>query len=118
MAGISGVTDLKIVAEGRAFRVTCDAEAVAVPKLIARLQSAGIRDLLVEAASLEEAFMSYYGDAHDVVADIPTLPYAPATSAVKRATKRVRRTPAATPTRAAKRGAKRPVKRPAKRASR
>jgi ABC-2 type transport system ATP-binding protein len=118
MAGISGVTDLKIVAEGRAFRVTCDAEAVAVPKLIARLQSAGIRDLLVEAASLEEAFMSYYGDAHDVVADIPTLPYAPATSAVKRATKRVRRTPAAMPTRAAKRGAKRPVKRPAKRASR
>ena len=83
-----------------------------------RLQSAGIRDLLVEAASLEEAFITYYGDAHDVVADIPTLPYTPATSTVKPAAKRARRTSAARPTRAAKRGAKRPVKRPATRASR
>ena len=58
----SGITALKVEQEGKAgFRISCDAEATAIPAFIKRLQSAGLRDLLVEAASLEEAFMSYYG---------------------------------------------------------
>jgi hypothetical protein len=58
------VRRLKVEAEGKSgFRISCDAEASAIPAFIKRLQSAGLRDLLVEAASLEEAFMSYYGNS-------------------------------------------------------
>jgi len=60
----AGISNLKITPEGKAgVRITCDAEAAAIPNFVKRLQSAGLRDLLVEAASLEEAFMSYYGNS-------------------------------------------------------
>jgi len=60
----AGITNLKITPEGKSgVRVSCDAEAAAIPNFIKRLQAAGLRDLLVEAASLEEAFMSYYGNS-------------------------------------------------------
>ena len=60
----TGISNLKIEAEGKSgFRISCDAEATAIPAFVKRLQSAGLRDLLVEAASLEEAFMSYYGNS-------------------------------------------------------
>jgi len=45
-----------------------------VPKLIARLQTSGLRDLLIEAASLEEAFMSYYGDARHSSGAVQVFP--------------------------------------------
>ncbi len=59
-----------------------------MPKLISRLQTSGLRDLLIEAASLEEAFMSYYGDARHnsgavqvfpKVAEVKMTPSKPAT---------------------------------------
>jgi hypothetical protein len=45
-----------------------------VPKLISRLQTSGLRDLLIEAASLEEAFMSYYGDARHSSGAVQVFP--------------------------------------------
>jgi hypothetical protein len=45
-----------------------------VPKLISRLQASGLRDLLIEAASLEEAFMSYYGDARHSSGAVQVFP--------------------------------------------
>ncbi|MEY3471540.1 MAG: hypothetical protein RLY63_215, partial [Chloroflexota bacterium] len=60
----AGISSLKITPEGKSgVRISCDAEAAAIPNFIKRLQAAGLRDLLVEAASLEEAFMSYYGNS-------------------------------------------------------
>jgi hypothetical protein len=38
------------------------------------LQSSGLRDLLIEAASLEEAFMSYYGDARHSSGAVQVFP--------------------------------------------
>jgi ABC-2 type transport system ATP-binding protein len=64
LATLAGVFGVKVALEGKnGYRISCEAESAAVPKLIARLQTSGLRDLLIEAASLEEAFMSYYGDA-------------------------------------------------------
>jgi len=64
LTATAGISNLKITAEGKTgVRISCDAEAVAIPNFVKRLQSAGLRDLLVEAASLEEAFMSYYGNS-------------------------------------------------------
>ena len=97
-AGISG---LKVQAEGKSgFRISCDAEASAIPAFIKRLQSAGLRDLLVEAASLEEAFMSYYGNSTR-----NSVQMAPEAAALRTSKKR-------SPTKrtAAKRAVKRPVK--------
>ena len=100
-AGISG---LKVEAEGKSgFRISCDAEASAIPAFIKRLQSAGLRDLLVEAASLEEAFMSYYGNSTRNSVQMAPETAAPRTSkkrpAAKRAAKRtpVKRAPAKRP---------------------
>ena len=97
-AGISG---LKVQAEGKSgFRISCDAEASAIPAFIKRLQSAGLRDLLVEAASLEEAFMSYYGNSTRNSVQMAPEAAAPRTSKKRSPTKRT----------AAKRAVKRPVK--------
>jgi ABC-2 type transport system ATP-binding protein len=64
LTATSGISNLKINSEGKTgVRISCDAEAAAIPNFIKRLQTAGLRDLLVEAASLEEAFMSYYGNS-------------------------------------------------------
>jgi ABC-2 type transport system ATP-binding protein len=64
LTATAGISNLKITSEGKTgVRISCDAEAVAIPNFVKRLQSAGLRDLLVEAASLEEAFMSYYGNS-------------------------------------------------------
>jgi hypothetical protein len=64
LTATAGISNLKITSEGKTgVRISCDAEAAAIPNFIKRLQSAGLRDLLVEAASLEEAFMSYYGNS-------------------------------------------------------
>ena len=64
LTATAGISNLKIASEGKTgVRISCDAEAAAIPNFIKRLQSAGLRDLLVEAASLEEAFMSYYGSS-------------------------------------------------------
>jgi len=61
---LAGVFGVKVSPEGKSgYRISCEAESATVPKLISRLQTSGLRDLLIEAASLEEAFMSYYGDA-------------------------------------------------------
>ena len=61
---LAGVFGVKVSPEGKSgYRISCEAEPAAVPKLVARLQTSSLRDLLIEAASLEEAFMSYYGDA-------------------------------------------------------
>ena len=86
-AGISG---LKIEAEGKSgFRISCDAEASAIPAFIKRLQSAGLRDLLVEAASLEEAFMSYYGNSTRNSIQMTPETAAPRTSTKRSPAKRV-----------------------------
>jgi len=93
-AGISG---LKVEAEGKSgFRISCDAEASAIPAFIKRLQSAGLRDLLVEAASLEEAFMSYYGNSTRNSVQMAPETAAPRTSKKRSPAKRmpVKRAPA------------------------
>jgi ABC-2 type transport system ATP-binding protein len=85
-AGISG---LRVEAEGKSgFRISCDAEASAIPAFIKRLQSAGLRDLLVEAASLEEAFMSYYGNSTRNSVQMAPEAAAPRTSKKRAPTKR------------------------------
>jgi hypothetical protein len=66
---------VKVAQEGKSgYRISCEAESAAVPKLIARLQTSGLRDLLIEAASLEEAFMSYYGDARHSSGAVQVFP--------------------------------------------
>lgn len=86
LSASAGISNVKIVSEGKTgVRISCDAEAAAIPSFVKRLQAAGLRDLLIEAASLEEAFMSYYGNstrnsvqiAPDVAA--PRSPRKPAT---------------------------------------
>ena len=90
LSGIAGVSGLKATPDGkRAFRIVCDAEAAAVPKVVARLQAAGLRDLLVEAATLEEAFMSYYGNESQATQAADAVPVAAvATAATARAAAR------------------------------
>ena len=113
LATLAGLFDVKVVEEGKSgYRVACEAESAAVPKLIARLQTSGLRDLLIEAASLEEAFMSYYGDARHASDTVQIFPEVAAVKSAKP------KTAAATPV--AKRAAKRaPAKRTAaKRGSR
>ena len=88
----TGISNLKIEADGKVgFRISCDAEAAAIPAFIKRIQSAGLRDLLVEAASLEEAFMSYYGNSTR-----NSVQMAPETATPRTSTKRspAKRTPA------------------------
>lgn len=64
LSASAGISNVKIVSEGKTgVRISCDAEAAAIPSFVKRLQAAGLRDLLIEAASLEEAFMSYYGNS-------------------------------------------------------
>jgi ABC-2 type transport system ATP-binding protein len=95
LATISGISSLKVSPEGRAgYRVACDAEAGAVPKVVSRLQAHGLRDLLIEAASLEEAFMSYYGDGTRPVGNTQLYPEVAAVrgDAPKRAATRAGRT--------------------------
>jgi ABC-2 type transport system ATP-binding protein len=111
LATIAGTSALKVVPEGRAgFRVSCEAESAAVPKVVARLQTLGLRDLLIEAASLEEAFMSYYGDTARQPSNTQLFPEIAAVraDAPKRTTKRARQ--GGTSTSAKK---KAPAKRPA-----
>jgi ABC-2 type transport system ATP-binding protein len=110
---IAGVVSVKVTQEGKSgYRISCEAESAAVPKLISRLQASGIRDLLIEAATLEEAFMSYYGDARHTsgavqifpeIAEVKkTLPKrAPTRSTVKRATPKKRSTTTSSPKRRA-----------------
>ena len=111
LAASAGISNLKITPEGKTgVRISCDAEAAAIPNFVKRLQSAGLRDLLVEAASLEEAFMSYYGNSTRNTVQMTPEAATPLS--------RTRRAPAkrrATPRKAAPRpAAKRPAaKRPA-----
>jgi ABC-2 type transport system ATP-binding protein len=75
LATMAGVFGVKVTPEGKSgYRISCEAESAAVPKLIARLQTSGLRDLLIEAASLEEAFMSYYGDARHSSGAVQVFP--------------------------------------------
>jgi len=75
LATLAGVFGIKVAPEGKSgYRISCEAEPAAVPKLIARLQTSGLRDLLIEAASLEEAFMSYYGDARHSSGAVQVFP--------------------------------------------
>ncbi len=85
----AGISNLKITPEGKAgVRITCDAEAAAIPNFVKRLQSAGLRDLLVEAASLEEVFMSYYGNSSRTSIQVAPEVAAPKSGAKRSATKR------------------------------
>ena len=99
LTATAGISNLKFTSEGKTgVRISCDAEAAAIPNFIKRLQSAGLRDLLVEAASLEEAFMSYYGNstrntvqmAPEVATPLSRTRRAPAkrTTTTRQATKR------------------------------
>ena len=64
IAAINGVSDLVTSRDSRGgYLLTCQVESAAVPELIDRLRKLEILDLLVEAGTLEEAFMSYYGEA-------------------------------------------------------
>ncbi|MFM8915828.1 MAG: hypothetical protein ACKOFY_06205, partial [Candidatus Limnocylindrus sp.] len=75
LATMAGVFGVKIAQEGKSrYRISCEAESATVPKLIARLQTSGLLDLLIEAASLEEAFMSYYGDARHSSGTVQVFP--------------------------------------------
>ena len=75
LATLAGVFGVKVAPEGKSgYRISCEAESAAVPKLIERLQTSGLRDLLIEAASLEEAFMSYYGDARHSTGAVQVFP--------------------------------------------
>jgi len=75
LTSLAGVFGVKISPEGKSgYRISCEAESATVPKLIARLQTSGLRDLLIEAASLEEAFMSYYGDARHSSGAVQVFP--------------------------------------------
>ena len=75
LTSLAGVFEVKITPEGKSgYRISCEAESAAVPKLIARLQTSRLRDLLIEAASLEEAFMSYYGDARHSSSVVQVFP--------------------------------------------
>jgi ABC-2 type transport system ATP-binding protein len=75
LTALAGVFGVKVAPEGKSgYRISCEAESAAVPKLIARLQTSGLRDLLIEAASLEEAFMSYYGDARHSSGAVQVFP--------------------------------------------
>jgi ABC-2 type transport system ATP-binding protein len=75
LTSLAGVFGVKVSPEGKSgYRINCEAESAAVPKLIARLQTSGLRDLLIEAASLEEAFMSYYGDARHSSGAVQVFP--------------------------------------------
>jgi len=116
LTALAGVFSVKVAPEGKSgYRISCEAESAAVPKLIARLQTSGLRDLLIEAASLEEAFMSYYGDARhssgvvQVFPEVAEVKKATAKPAVKRpAVKRlVAKRPAAKRAPAKKSSAKR-----------
>ena len=101
LSASAGISGLKVEAEEKSgSRISCDAEASAIPAFIKRLQSAGLRDLLVEAASLEEAFMSYYGNSTRNSVQMAPEAAAPRTSKKRSPTKRT----------AAKRAVKRPVK--------
>jgi ABC-2 type transport system ATP-binding protein len=72
---LAGVFSVKITHEGKSgYRISCEAEPAAIPKLVARLQTSDLRDLLIEAASLEEAFMSYYGDARHSSGAVQVFP--------------------------------------------
>jgi hypothetical protein len=55
--GVPGVSEVEV----RDDRLTCQLEGDPGP-LIAALQGGAIRDLLIEPARLEEAFMEYYAD--------------------------------------------------------
>ena len=75
LTALAGVFGVKVAPEGKSgYRISCEAESAAVPQLIARLQTSGRRDLLIEAASLEEAFMSYYGDARHSSGAVQVFP--------------------------------------------
>ncbi|NBP82900.1 hypothetical protein EBU60_03435 [bacterium] len=75
LATLAGLFAVKVSPEGKSgYRISCEAESAAVPKLISRLQTSGLRDLLIEAASLEEAFMSYYGDARHSSGAVQVFP--------------------------------------------
>ena len=64
IAAIKGVSDLVTSKDARGGHLlTCQVESAAVPELIDRLRKLEILDLLVEPGTLEEAFMSYYGEA-------------------------------------------------------
>ena len=85
----AGISNLKVELEGKTgVRVSCDAEATAIPGFIKRLQASGLRDLLVEAASLEEAFMSYYGSGTRTSVQMAPEAAAPRTSRRRVAAKR------------------------------
>jgi ABC-2 type transport system ATP-binding protein len=75
LTSLAGLFGVKVSPEGKSgYRISCEAESATVPKLISRLQSSGLRDLLIEAASLEEAFMSYYGDARHSSGAVQVFP--------------------------------------------
>jgi ABC-2 type transport system ATP-binding protein len=75
LTSLAGVFGVKVTPEGKSgYRISCEAESATVPKLISRLQTSGLRDLLIEAASLEEAFMSYYGDARHSSGAVQVFP--------------------------------------------
>jgi ABC-2 type transport system ATP-binding protein len=61
--GLPGVSDVRVEDD----LLTCQLEGEPGP-LVAALQGVGIRDLLIEPARLEEAFMEYYADE---TADVP-----------------------------------------------
>jgi ABC-2 type transport system ATP-binding protein len=61
--GLPGVSDVRVEGD----LLTCQLEGEPGP-LVAALQGVGIRDLLIEPARLEEAFMEYYADE---TADVP-----------------------------------------------
>lgn len=115
IASTAGVFGVKVAAEGKSgYRISCEAESSAVPKLIARLQTSGLRDLLIEAASLEEAFMSYYGDARhtsgavQVFPEVAEVKRAKPTTVARRTAKRAAATKRSAPKRRAtpKRGSR------------
>jgi ABC-2 type transport system ATP-binding protein len=75
LTSLAGLFGVKVSPEGKSgYRISCEAESATVPKLISRLQASGLRDLLIEAASLEEAFMSYYGDARHSSGAVQVFP--------------------------------------------
>jgi ABC-2 type transport system ATP-binding protein len=95
LTSLTGVFGVKVSPEGKSgYRISCEAESAAVPKLISRLQTSGLRDLLIEAASLEEAFMSYYGDvrhssgAVQVFPEVAEVKMTPSKPATKRPAKK------------------------------
>ncbi|MEA2025850.1 MAG: ABC transporter ATP-binding protein, partial [Chloroflexota bacterium] len=60
LAGVAGVSEVRVREDVLTCQLEGDPEA-----LIAAVQRATVRDLLIEPARLEEAFMEYYADGDD-----------------------------------------------------